>query len=251
MRLALEFATMLGHVYEKSARIYDLLYTGTGIKDYAAESAELHQIITGACPGARTLLDVACGTGAHLTQLRQWYVVEGADVSPAMLEVAGRRLPGVTLHLADMRNLNLGRVFDAVVCLFSSIGYITDSPELTATVERLAAHVGPGGVLIIDGWIRPDEWNDKHRGDPDVASDQDTTVVRLALSHRVGNVTELDMHHLVRDSSAIEYFVENHRLALTPTEEYVSAVENAGLRARVVRDFMPARDRIVGTRDHA
>ena len=61
---------MLGPVYDKSARIYDLLYTGTGIKDYATEAAELNQIITQACPAARTLLDVACGTGAHLTHLR-------------------------------------------------------------------------------------------------------------------------------------------------------------------------------------
>lgn len=242
---------MLGHMYDKSARIYDLLYTGIGIKDYAAEAAELHQIIMGACPGARTLLDVACGTGAHLAQLRKWYVVEGADVSPAMLEAAARRLPGVTLHLADMRQLNLGRAFDAVLCLFSSIGYITDPSEFRATVERLAAHVGPGGVLIIDGWIRPDEWNDEYRDDPDVASDDETTVVRLTLSRRVGEVTELEMHHLVRNRFGIEYFVESHRLALTPTEDYVSAVENAGLRARVVRDFMPARDRIVGTRDLA
>ena len=75
------------------------------------------------------------------------------------------------------------------------------------------------------------------------------TVVRLALSRRVGRVTELDMHHLVRSESGIEYFVENHRLALTSTEDYVSAVESAGLNARVVPNFMPARDRIVGTRD--
>jgi SAM-dependent methyltransferase len=235
-------------VYEKSARIYDLLYTGTGIMDYPAQAAELHRIITDACPPARTLLDVACGTGAHLAELRQWYAVEGADVSPAMLEVARTRLPDVPLHLADMRKLDLGRQFDAVVCLFSSIGYITDPSELRSTIARLAAHVGPGGVLILDGWVRPSEWSDTFRGDPDVASDDVMMVVRLSFSRRVGNVTELDMHHLVRTESGIEHFVETHRLALTPTEEYVSAVESAGLRARVV-PFMPARDRIVGTRN--
>jgi hypothetical protein len=75
-------------------------------------------------------------------------------------------------------------------------------------------------------------------------------VVRLSLSHRVGNVTELDMHHLVRTDSGIDYFVESHRLALTPTEEYVSAIEAAGLKARVM-PFLPARDRIVGIRPPA
>src|SRR5438105_11446179 len=242
---------MLGPVYDKSARIYDLLYTGTGIKDYATEAAELNQIITQACPAARTLLDVACGTGAHLIHLRQSYSVEGADVSPAMLDVAGRRLPGVPLHLADMRRLDLGRRFDAVTCLFSSIGYVTDPSELTSAVERMADHVGPGGVLILDGWVRPDEWRDEFRGDPDIASDHETMVVRLAFSRRAGRITELEMHHLVRSESGIEYFTETHRLALTPTEEYVAAVENAGLEARVMRDFMPSRDRVIGVRNPA
>jgi SAM-dependent methyltransferase len=234
-------------VYDKGARIYDLLYTGTGIKDYAAEAAGLHQIITEACPSARTLLDVACGTGAHLALLQQWYMVQGADVSSAMLEIAGKRLPGVPLHLSDMRKLDLGRRFDAVTCLFSSIGYITKPSELQSTVARLAAHVAPGGVLILDGWVRPDKWNNEFQGDPDVASDDKTMIVRLSLTRRVGRITELDMHHLVRTESGIDYFVETHRLALTPTEDYVSAVEAAGLRARVV-PFMPARDRIVGIR---
>src|SRR3989442_4049121 len=234
---------------DKSARIYDLLYVGTGIKDYPAEAALLNHIITGTCPHARTLLDVACGTGEHLSQLRQWYEVEGADISPAMLDVARKRLPGVSLHLADMRRLDLGRQFDAVTFLVSSIGYITDPSELTSTVERLAAHVGPGGVLILDGWVRPDMWRDEFRGDPDIASDDETMVVRLAFSARVGRVTELEMHHLVRTESGIDYFVETHRLALTPTEEYLSAVENAGLKARVVRDFIPPRDRVIAGRN--
>lgn len=235
-------------MYDKSARIYDLLYVGTGIKDYHAETAELDRLIKESSPDARTLLDVACGTGAHLAELRQWYEVEGADLSPAMLEVARERLPGVPLHQADMRALDLGRSFDAVICLFSSIGYVTDPAEMRSAVGRLAAHVAPGGVLILDGWVRPDEWHDRFRPEPDIAQDDETLVVRLAFTRREGAITNLDMHHLVQTAERIDYFVENHRLALTPTEDYVSAVEGAGLAARVIPKYMPARDRIVGLR---
>jgi len=235
-------------VHDKSARIYDLLYVGTGIKDYHAETAELDRLIKESCPHARTLLDVACGTGAHLAELRQWYEVEGADLSPAMLSVARERLPGVPLHQADMRTLDLGRSFDAVICLFSSIGYVSDPAEMRSAVGHLAAHVAPGGVLILDGWVRPDEWHDRFRPEPDIAQDDETLVVRLAFTRREGNVTNLDMHHLVQTAEGIDYFVENHRLALTPTEDYVSAVEGAGLGARVIPNYMPARDRIVGLR---
>lgn len=232
--------------YEKSARIYDLLYVGIGLKDYRAETAELDRLIKESCPAARTLLDVACGTGAHLAELSRRYEVEGADLSPAMLAVARRRLPGISLHQADMRTLDLGRSFDAVICLFSSIGYVTDPSEMRSTVARLAAHVAPRGVLILDGWVRPDEWRESFRPEPDIARDEEVLVVRLAHSRLEGNVTELDMHHLVQTAEGIDYFVERHRLALTPTADYVSAVETAGLAARVIPDYMPGRDRIVG-----
>jgi SAM-dependent methyltransferase len=232
--------------YVKSARIYDLLYVGTGIKDYAAETAELDRLIKESCPTARTLLDVACGTGAHLAELSGSYDVEGVDLSPAMLAIARGRLPGIPLHEADMRTLDLGRFFDAVICLFSSIGYVTDPSEMRSTVARLAAHVAPGGVLIVDGWIRPDHWSEGYRAEPEIARDDETMVVRLASSRREGSITELDMHHLVQTADGVDYFMERHRLALTLTEDYVSAVEGAGLFARVISDYMPGRDRIVG-----
>jgi SAM-dependent methyltransferase len=236
-------------VYDKSARIYDLLYVGSGIKNYRAEAAELHRIIQEARPTAKTLLDVACGTGAHLVEMQRWYAVEGVDVSPAMLAVARTRLPGVSLREADMRTLELGKTFDAVTCLFSSIGYMHDPGELRAAIARLAAHVAPGGVLILDGWVRPDQWRDNFRPDhPDVAHDSDVTVVRLSFSRREGNITELEMHHLVQTDAGIEYFMETHRLRLTETAAYVSAVSKAGLKARVIPDYIPNRDRIVGIR---
>jgi SAM-dependent methyltransferase len=235
-------------LYGKVAKIYDLLYTGTGIKDYPAESEAIHVIVQEASPGARTLLDVACGTGAHLEILRRWYEVEGIDLSPEMLEVARARLRDVPLHVADMRTLDLGRTFDAVTCLFSAIGYVTDPAEMRSTIQRLANHVAPGGVLIVDGWVRPEDWGDTYRGGPDVASDEETMVVRLSFSRRNGSITEMDLHHLVRDAGGIDHFVEQHRLALVPTADYVAAFEAAGLKARVVPDFMPSRNRIVGTR---
>lgn len=236
-------------MYGKTARIYDLLYTGTGIKNYQAESDALHALIQEASPGARTLLDVACGTGAHLAIMRGWYSVEGVDLSPEMLEVARTRLPAdVPLHVADMRTLDLGKKFEAVTCLFSAIGYLTEPGEMRTAIQRMADHLAPGGVLIVDGWVRPEDWGDDYRGEPDVASDASTMVVRLGFSRRDGSITQLDLHHMVRDASGIDYFVEEHRLALVPTADYVAAFEAAGLKARVVPDYMRSRDRIVGVK---
>ena len=236
-------------MYARSARIYDLLYTGTRIKDYATEADVLHALIQRVHPGARTLLDVACGTGAHLAFLRERYEVAGADVSPEMLAVAREQLgDDVPLEVADMRTLHLGRRFDAVTCLFSGIGYVLDADGLRQTMRRSADHVNVGGVLIVDGWVRPDAWMDGHRPPPEYADDGTLGVVRLTHSRPEDRITTLEMHHLVRDQSGVEHFVEHHVMAMTPTAEYVAAAEAAGLGVEVEADYMPGRDRIIAVR---
>ena len=55
-----------------------------------------------------------------------------------MLEQAQQRVPGAPLTVADMRSLRLARRFDAIICLFSSIGYMRSTAELGQTVEAMA-----------------------------------------------------------------------------------------------------------------
>src|SRR5262245_54305782 len=104
---------------ERVAEIYDLIY---GVrKDYPAEAVELTAIIRERAPLARSLLDVACGTGEHLRFLREHFdTAEGLELAAPMRAVAAAKLPEVTVHAGDMRDFQLGRTFDAVVCLFSA-----------------------------------------------------------------------------------------------------------------------------------
>lgn len=232
--------------YARSATSYDLLYEGAGIKDYASEAAAINQLIRQRNPEARTLLDVACGTGQHLAYLRDRYSIEGVDVTEQMLDIARARLPGVTLHRGDMRTLDLGRTFDAVICMFSSIGHLTERDDMHEAFRRFARHLAPGGVLIVDGWVRPEEWKPGFRSPMQHARRDDREVFRLVHSRRDGRITTQTHHYLVRDSRGIDHFVEEHVLALTPTDEYLKAAENAGLRAEVLPNYMPDRDRIAG-----
>lgn len=235
--------------YERSARVYDLLYTGAGIRDFAADAAAVHDLVQRANPQARTLLDVACGTGLHLAHFRTWYDVAGIDRSAPMLAVARSRLgDDVPLSAADMRDFDLQRQFDVVTCLFSSIGYLTDENDLPRAFRRFVAHLAPGGVCVVDGWVRPDAWRDDYAPPPEQADDGTTTVVRLGRNMRTGRITTLEEHHLVRDQRGVDYFFEQHALLLSPTEQYVSAAEAAGLSADVIEGYMPDRDRIVAVK---
>ena len=216
--------------YTQSASIYDLLYIGIGRKDYPREAGQIDQLICDRNPSAATLLDVACSTGHHPAHLRGRYGVEGVNASPQMLAVARSRLPDVPLRLCDMRALDLGREFDAVTCLFSSIGYLTDPAELRQTISRLARHLAPGGVLVIEGWVRPDAREDEHRPTVEHAEDRQTLGVRLGRSWRDGNLSHLEEHHLVRTGAGISHFVELLWARASPTPP--ATVESGPPRVR-------------------
>ena len=234
-------------MFRTTAHLYDLIYEAQG-KDYAAEAAEIHDLIGARNPGDSALLDVACGTGGHLAHLRRWYEVEGLDSDPGMLAEARRRLGDVPLHEADMRSFALGRTFDAVICLFSSIGYLSSNEDLGAAVATMAGQLRPGGVLVVDGWVRPDAWREPGTTHVETAQDGDLTVVRASRSRRDGRVTRLEMHHLVVTVERIDHLVDHHELTLFTPGEYEAALRDAGLTVEVTTSPMPGRDRYIGTR---
>jgi SAM-dependent methyltransferase len=233
-------------MFRHTAHVYDLLYEAQG-KDYATESAVLHNLIQERAPGAASLLDVGCGTGGHLAHLRRWYDVVGVDLDPNMLDEARRRLPADRFIEADMRRLDLGRRFDAVTCLFSSIGYMRSVRELDQAVAAMVSHLAPGGVLVVDGWVRPGAWRVDAPVHVVTASDVGVTVTRMSRSQRRGSTTFLDMHHLIGSADGIEHVVDRHELTLFETGQYEEALRDAGLvDIESVESPMPARDRYIG-----
>jgi SAM-dependent methyltransferase len=212
-------------MFTKSARFYDAVYS---FKDYAAEAQKVDALIQERKPGARTLLDVACGTGKHLEHLRERYEVEGLDLDPELLAIARERLPGVPLHHGDMVDFDLDRGFDAVLCLFSSIGYAHTVEDLNRAVATMAAHLEPRGLLVVEPWITPDAWEDDHVGAVFV-DEPDLKIARVNLGERDGRLSRMDFHYLVATPAGIDRFEERHELGLFTHDEYIAAFRAAGL----------------------
>ena len=208
-------------MFKQSAALYDLVYSH---KDYPAEAAWVRDAIRARVPRAHSLLDVACGTGQHLVHLRDEFECQGLDVSSEFVAIAATRT-GVPIHLADMDAFDLGEQFDAVVCLFSAIGY---SSDLDVAIASMAHHVASNGVLIVEPWFTPDEWLPDHVHVLDHEADG-TRVVRMTHSSRDGDVAIMDMHHLVGTSAGVEHFVETHHMTLFTLDQYESAFRRADL----------------------
>ena len=101
--------------------------------------------------GVRTVLDVCCGTGLLAQELiARGYRVVGVDASEAMLDVARERLgPDVVLGRMTLPGLTVEGVFDAAVCTFDGLNYLTPE-ELRRTMGEVAVHLRPGGWLVFD-----------------------------------------------------------------------------------------------------
>src|SRR5215831_13337905 len=119
-------------MFTKSPRFYDAIYA---TKDYAAEARRLKRFNTAHKRSAGiALLDIDCGTGDHVPYLRDEFAYEGLDLDPEMLAVARQRFSDIPFHQGDMVDFALGRQFDVVTCLFSSIAYTRTAMRLRQAI---------------------------------------------------------------------------------------------------------------------
>ncbi|MEV5336650.1 class I SAM-dependent methyltransferase [Streptomyces werraensis] len=230
------------------ARVYDLVHQGKG-KDYAREADDLAELITGRVPGARSLLDVACGTGLHLAHLtRRFTRAEGLELSPDMLAAARHRNPCTTVHHGDMRDFALGTVYSAVTCMFSSIGHMAGQSELDAALAAFAAHTEPGGVVVVEPWWFPDTFTPGYIGAA-VVEAEGKTISRVSHSRLEDGATRIDVHYLVAEPGRdIEHLSESHRITLFPRTAYELAFERAGLDTEYLPGGPSGRGLFVGVR---
>ena len=107
------------------------------------------------------VLDVGCGSGALARRLAaEAGEVDAVDVSAAMIEAArsaSENLVNVRWILGDVLTLDLGADrYDAVTAM-ASLHHL----PLDAGLQRLAALVAPGGVLVVIGLARPESAADR------------------------------------------------------------------------------------------
>ena len=233
-------------MFEESARFYDAIYA---FKNYESEARQIHELIQVYKQSAgRALLDVGCGTGAHIGFLREHYEVEGLDLDAEILAVARERFSGVPFHHADMADFDLSRQFDVIMCLFSSIGYVKTLDKLKDAVGSMTVHLKPQGVLAIEPWFTPENWhpNTVHGTYVD---EPDLKIARINTSFVKGKVSVFDLHHLVGTPEGTEYLVEHHELGLFEVEQMISVMEQAGLTVKYNADGLTGRGLYIGRKN--
>jgi hypothetical protein len=109
-----------------------------------------------------------------------------------------------------------------------AIAYAPNAQRLDQTLQTFARHLKPGGAVIVEPWVRPEDWQDGavhalYVDDPDLK------VARMSVSRRDANVSVLNFHYMVASRDGIRTFTEPHRLTLFTDAEYRNAFRKAGL----------------------
>lgn len=229
------------------AEIYDFIHAARG-RDWSAEADVITRLIRERSPEAGSLLDVACGTGAHLERFAEHFgTVAGVELSPEMRRTATNRVPAARVHEGDMRQFELGRTFDAVLCMCFSLGYMSTVEELRRSVAVLVRHLAPGGVLVAEPWWFPEQFIDGFIS-ASLAQEEGRAISRLSHSVRDGSVSRMTVRYTVAETTGIREFTEYETYSLFTREEYLDAFGQAGCEVEFLPDWPNGRGLFIAVR---
>ena len=235
-------------MFSQSAQWYDTLYS---FKDYEEEAEKLKTLLGEVHPAAETVLDVACGTAEHDRYLARHYRVDGLDANPDLLAFAAQKNPAGDYVRGDMTDFTLKKQYDAIVCLFSSIGYVKTVDNVVKTLRCFHRHLNEGGVAVVEPWLTPHTWQPDGRAHMLTGETAVGKICRMNLSqpavHQDGQlVTVLNFHYLAGTVEGVTHFTERHEMGLFTVEEMKGAFRQAGFSVSYDEEGLTGRGLYVG-----
>ena len=226
---------------DKVAQCYDLFYQE---KPYREEAVYASELIKARLPGAKSILDLGCGTGMRSLEFaRLGYSVCGVDQSSAMLVAARQHLAEasdispaqVEFRTGDITAFRAQARCDAVVSLFHVFCYLTTLEALDQAVECSFANLSPGGVFLFDYWHGPGVQKDppgfrtKIVEGPKLRVERTVVPRHLADEHLVKLKVSLKFTHT--DSEVIDESHESYAIRYWFPEELEDALNRSGFKA--------------------
>ena len=134
------------HLYSSLAPLYKFIYDRHF--DYEEQLSIVQDIVP---DGTTSILEVGCGTGQLLALLDDEYDhVIGVDLNEGMGMFARKAAPAAEVIAADMKSVNLGTCFGAIVMLGRVFPHARTDEEGTELLRNCYAHLQPGGIIVFN-----------------------------------------------------------------------------------------------------
>jgi SAM-dependent methyltransferase len=236
-------ATALPRLYTDLANWWPVL---SDPDDYAEEAGFYRRFLRDASQiPVRSVLELGSGGGNNASFLKADFEMTLVDIAPAMLRVSRNLNPECEHIHGDMRDVRLGRVFDAVF-IHDAIAYMITPGDLRRAIETAWVHLRPGGAALfcpdfVKETFRPQtkhgghdrmlrslrylEWT--HDLDP-----RDTTIVT-------------DFAYILRDASGVRVEYDRHITGLFPRAIWLRQLEEQGFKTETRSFETTSPDRVM------
>ena len=176
---------------------------------------------------ATTLLDIGCGGGKNVLNLKRDFNVTGLDVSPTMLAQAKALNPGCTFVHGDMRTFRLSSTFDAVL-MDDAIAHMNCRTDVVAALRAAYAHLNPGGVLV----VTPDETIEAFQQNKTTTTPATRDGVDVVFIENVYDPDPADEQY----ETTIVYLIRDHGRLRIETEHWTMGIFSLDTWRQVLRD---------------
>jgi hypothetical protein len=102
--------------------------------------------------------------------------------------------------------------------------------RLRAAVAGMARHVRPGGLLLVEPWISPEQYW-VGRVTMNFVDEPELKIAWMYTSDIDGRVSVFDINYLVGTPEGVDHLTERHEMGLFTEQEYLGAFEAAGVTA--------------------
>ena len=209
-------------------------------EEYAGYCAHVDRLLQAhARIPVRTLLDVGCGGGKNVFNLKCAYEVTGLDLSPRMLELARKLNSECEFVQGDMRAFRLDRTFDAVL-MDDAISYMASPADLRSAFAAAWRHLRPGGIMV----VTPDETRETFVQNQTAATPGSSTVempnVEVVFVENcydpdpTDDSYEATMVYLIREKGRLRIETDRHVLGLFAIGTWRELLTDVGFRLHEV-----------------
>jgi hypothetical protein len=106
-------------------------------------------------------------------------------------------------------------------------------------------HLLSGGVLLVEPWFTPEQWNPGRVFTLNVDK-PNLKIVRMSHSGQRGKISLLEFHYLFGTSKGIEHKTEQHELGLFTNQEYLDAFKASNLKVVYDKKGLDGRGLYIG-----
>lgn len=201
------------HLYSSLAPLYKFIYDRHF--DYDDQFSTVQEVVPNS---TSSVLEVGCGAGQLLALLTDEYDhVVGVELNDEMASLAREAAPTAEVITADMKTVDLGTRFDAIVMLGRVLPHALTDEEGIELLRNCYTHLQPGGVIVFNTF--------------DVRGLEDGHTRKETFESPDYSVTRITEGHVTDFEAGRWEFTAEYKITDRETDETVVTEETMDLRA--------------------